>query len=125
MTPMHCRPLHLLRQLELGIELIRFGQCIGIDENQGIQARALIVGSNALQILFDDLVAADPMFADGALRFGDGGFADVEAGGGLCRSREHARRRRQNGQAELGHRLHDWQLLLRMAQYSLAYHRSG
>jgi hypothetical protein len=89
--------MDFLSEIELCIELIRLSQRIGIDQNQGIQARTLIVCTNALQVLLDHLVTADAMFTNGVLRFGDRDFSDVEPRRGMRRNREHGGAGQKNG----------------------------
>ena len=73
-----------VRQLKFGIKFIGFGQCLRIDDNQRIQARALIVGLNTPQILFDDLMASHAVLANGTLRLRDRGLGYFKAFAGSC-----------------------------------------
>jgi len=57
----------------------------------------LIVGANAFQVLLNNLVTADPMFTDGALRFSDRDLSDVEARGAMNRIRQHGGASQKSG----------------------------
>ncbi len=78
-----------MRGLEIAVAGIGFGERIGIESDDGVEAKTvdglLIVGSDTTQILLDDSSATNAAVAYGLLSFSDGCADNVKGRG--CRLR--------------------------------------